>query len=72
MAVLVLFPVDFVIFWGFGGGEVQTGFVYFGVTFGDVVDVFWIVLLSLWLDIWGCFLGWQGILAFSERGSCLL
>ena len=36
MAVLVLFPVDFVIFWGFGGGEVQTGFVYFGVTFGDV------------------------------------
>ena len=36
MAVLVLFPVDFVIFWGFGGGEVQTGFVYFGVTFRDI------------------------------------
>ena len=36
MAVLVLFPVDFVIFWGFGGGEVQAGFVYLGVMFGDV------------------------------------
>ena len=29
MAVLGLFPVDFVIFWGFGGGEVQTGFGLF-------------------------------------------
>ena len=29
MAVLVLFPVDFVIFWGFGGGEVQKGFGLF-------------------------------------------
>ena len=29
MAILVLFPVDFVIFWGFGGGEVQTEFVLF-------------------------------------------
>ena len=32
------------------------------------VDVFWIVLLSSWLDIWGCFLGWQGILAFVRGG----
>ena len=29
MAVLRLFPVDFVIFWGFGGGEVQTEFCLF-------------------------------------------
>ena len=29
MAVLGLFPVDFVIFWGFGGGEVQTEFGLF-------------------------------------------
>ena len=77
MAVLGLFPVDFVIFWGFGGGEVRTGF---GLFRGNVWGRFplWMsagsfYYLCAWIsrDILGC-LEWQGIVAFSRCGSCLI